>query len=98
MPKAHEAPLRKEIDRLFSIGALRRLNHANDSEWGAATFCQPKKTGDIRVLTDFRELNKRLKRKPFPLPRIQESLQKLEKFKCATVLYVSAVCATYLST
>ncbi len=47
-----------------------RPKGASGSEWGAAAFCQPKKTGDIRVLTDFRELHKRLKRKPFPLPRI----------------------------
>lgn len=89
IPKAYEEALRKEIARLCEIGVLEKLSFSNDSEWAAATFCQPKKTGDIRVLTDFREVNKRIRRKPFPLPRINESMQKLEKFKCATAIDLS---------
>ena len=51
------------------IGVLRRCNN---SEWGAPCFIQAKKNGTVRFLTDFRELNKRIKRKPYPIPNIQD--------------------------
>ena len=42
--------------------------------------------GTLRLLADIRALNMVLKRYPFPLPRIQEMLQKLEGFMWATSL------------
>ena len=72
---------RDEIERMCRLGILRRVN---DSEWGAPTFCQAKKNGTIRILTDLRELNKLIKRKPFPIPKVQEMLLKLEGFTYAT--------------
>jgi hypothetical protein len=45
---------------LCEIGVLTKCN---DSEWAAPTFIQPKKTGNVRVLTDFRVLNKYIKQK-----------------------------------
>ena len=86
VPKAYEAPTKKECDRLETIGVWER-NH--DSEWAAPTFVQPKKTGDIRVLTDFRKLNDAIRRKPFPLPKIADLLQKLEGFRYATAIDLS---------
>ena len=47
------------------------------------------KTGDVWFLTDFREVNKCIQRKLFPLPRIGEYLQKIEKFKSATAIDLS---------
>ena len=40
----------------------------------------------LRSLADLREFNKRIKRKPFPLPKITDILQKLEGFQYATSL------------
>ena len=89
IPKAYERPTRTEIDRMVTIDVLRKLSYDNDSPWAAPTFTQPKKTGDIRILTDFRKLNECIERKPFPLPRIGEAIQKLENFKSATALDLS---------
>ncbi len=58
----------------------------NRSEWAAPTFIIPKKDGSVRFISDFRELNKRIKRKPYPIPKIQDLLLKLEGFQFATSL------------
>jgi transposase InsO family protein len=86
IPHAYEAATKTEVQRFCDIGVLER-NH--DSEWAAASFIQPKKTGDVRVLTDFRQLNLVLKRQPFPMPKISDLLQKLKGFRYATALDLS---------
>lgn len=83
IPKAYEQTLRMEVDRLCELGVLKKTNR---SEWAAPTFIIPKKDGTVRFINDFRELNKRIKRKPFPIPNIQDLLLKLEGFKYATSL------------
>ena len=40
----------------------------------------------MEQFVSFRELNKRFKRKPFPIPKIQDLFLKLEGFKYATSL------------
>jgi hypothetical protein len=65
------------------LGVLKKVNR---SEWAAPTFIIPKKDGTVRFISDFRELNKRIKRKPFPIPKIQDLLLKLEGFQYATSL------------
>ena len=84
--KCYEETTKKEIQRLCDIGVLEKCN---DSEWAAPTFIQPKKTGEVRVLTDFCILNKYIRRKPYPLPKISDLLQKLEGFTWATALDLS---------
>ena len=42
--------------------------------------------GTVCYISDFRELNKRIKRKSFPIPKIQDLILKLEGFKYATSL------------
>lgn len=83
IPKVHEATLKMEVDRLCEIGVLKKINR---SQWGSPTFIIPKKDGTVRFISDFRELNKRIQRQPFPLPKIQDLLLKLEGFQYATSL------------
>ena len=89
LPKAYEYTCKKEIQRMVNIGVLTELPWYDDSPWASPTFGIPKKTGDVRIITDFRELNKWVEVDPFPLPRINETLQKLERFKSATALDLS---------
>ena len=86
IPKAYEQTTRKEAKRFEDIGVWY---HNPNATWAAPTFIQPKKTGDVRILTDLRELNKWIVRKPYPLPKIQDMLQKLEQFSYATALDLS---------
>ena len=83
IPKSYEETLKMEVKRLCELNVLKRINR---SEWGSPTFIIPKKDGTVRFISDFRELNKQIKRKPFPLPKIQDLLLKLEGFQYATSL------------
>ena len=83
MPKIHVDTLKLEVKRLCEIGVLKKVNR---SEWACPTFIIPKKDGSVRFISDFRELNKRILRKPYPIPKIQDMLLKLEGFKYATSL------------
>ena len=66
---------------------IRFLEEANDSEWGAPSFAQPKpKTNCVRFLSDFWNLNRQLRCKPYSMPKIREMLLNLEGFQYATSL------------
>ena len=62
IPKVHEETLKIEVNRLVSIGVLKRKNN---SEWSAPIFIIPKKNSTLRFISDFRELHKRIKRNNF---------------------------------
>ncbi len=83
IPKVHLDTLKVEVARLCKLGVLKKVNR---SEWAAPTFIIPKKDGTVRFISDFRELNKKIKRKPYPIPKIQDLLLKLEGFQYATSL------------
>ena len=83
VPKIHEQTLKLKLKRLCEVGVLKKVNR---SEWAAPTFLIPKKDVTVRFISDFRELNKRIKRKPYPIPKIQDLLLKLEGFMYATSL------------
>lgn len=83
VPQIHEQTLKDEVARLCQVGVLKKVNR---SEWAAPSFIIPKKDGTVRFINDFRELNKRIRRMPYPIPKIQDLLQKLEGFQYATSL------------
>ncbi len=76
LPRCHTDPLKMEVERLCQLGVLKKVNR---SEWAVPTFVIPKKDGTVRFISDFRELNKRIRRKPYPIPHIQDMLTNLEK-------------------
>jgi hypothetical protein len=83
IPHIHEATACKECERLCKEGVLEK---DLESQWAASTFIVPKKEGTVQFVTDFRQLNKALKRNPFPVPNIQDILQKIGGFTYATAL------------
>ena len=51
--------LKKQVERLVPLGVLEV---ANDSEYGAPSFAQPKtESNRVRFLIGFRDINKRIK-------------------------------------
>ena len=83
IPNIHEQTFKKDLDRLVSIGVLRKVNR---SEWAAPAFIIPKKDGRVRFISDFRKLNSQIKRTPYPLPHIKDMLLKVSNFTHATAL------------
>ena len=79
----HKEIIKTGVNKLINVGVLKRTDN---SKWVAPTFIISKKNGTVCFLSDFRELNKPIKRKPFPVPKIQDLLLKLEAFKCTTSL------------
>src|SRR5210317_2534873 len=83
VPQSQEQKLKNEVERLCKWGILKKCNN---SEWAAPMFTISNPDGTLRSLADFRELNKRIKRKPFPIPKIQDMLHKLQGFQWVTFL------------
>ena len=87
VPKLHEEIFKKGVETLFLLGVLEVGNY---SEQGSSSFAQPKpKSNQVRFLSDFSNLNKQLNQKPYPTPKINEMLLKLEGFKYAMSLYLN---------
>ncbi len=83
VPQSQEVKLKAEIERLVGYGVLRKVNR---SECASPIFTVTKPDTTLRSIADLRELNKRIRRKPFPIPKIQELLHKLKGFQYATSL------------
>ena len=62
------------------------LTPVQQSQYGTPLFIIPKKEGTVRFIMDYHRLNQKLVRKPYPLPRIGKTVQKLEGFQYATAL------------
>ena len=81
--RIHELAFKHELD---VIEALKVIKKVNRSQWGAPTFLIPNKDSTVCFISDFRELNKRILRQPYPIPKIQDLLLRLEGFCYGTTL------------
>ena len=73
--KVNEEMSKKEVEGLVLLGVL---GISNNPSWGAPYFEQPKpKSNRVDFLSDFINTSKKLKRKPYPMPKINEILLKL---------------------
>jgi hypothetical protein len=76
--------LKDDIQRLCQYGVLRKINSLEGGACPMFTIAKPDRS--LRSLAELREVNKVIKKKPFPLPKITDMLQKLEGFMYATSL------------
>jgi hypothetical protein len=84
--KTHEQVFKDELEHLCAIGALECCGAA---EWAAPTFIIPKKDGQVQWVSDFCALIELIKSKMFPLPRIQDILNKQKGHEFFTKIDVS---------
>ena len=73
--RIHEIPFIQELEWLEYIKVIKKVNR---SQWGAPTFIIPKKDSTVRFISDFIDLKKRILRQPYPIPKIQDLLLRLE--------------------
>ena len=72
-----------ELQKLLDAKVIREVKY---SEWQANVLLVPKKNGKMRMCIDFTDLNKACKKDPFPLQRIDTSVNKAAGSKCFSLL------------
>ena len=74
---AELAEVRRQLDEYLEKGWIR----PSCSPYGAPIVFIRKKTGELRMTVDYRALNRQTKKDVYPLPRIDDLLDKLSKAK-----------------
>jgi hypothetical protein len=72
-----------EVQRLLDANVIKEVKYL---DWLANVVLVPKKNGKMRRCTDFTDLNKACNKDPFPLPRIDTSVDKLAACKRFSLL------------
>jgi hypothetical protein len=67
----------------------RHLKESQPKQMGSTHLSNTKKDATVWFISDFCELNKRIKQKPYPIPKIQDLLLKLEGVQYVTTLDLS---------
>ena len=89
IPHSQKDTLKKEVDRLVELGVLEVVDGDKAGPWCAPSFIIPKKDGRVRFITDYREVNKCIRRKPWPMPHINDMIQDIGTYKYVTALDLS---------
>ena len=82
LPQAMQTTLRDEIKQMLDQGIIR----PSTSEWAAPIILVPKKDGSKRLCVDFRRLNKVTKADPYPIPRVDELIDRIGHAQYITAL------------
>jgi len=70
----------QEIDQMLQMGIITR----SDSPWASPIVVVPKPDGSIRLCVDYRKVNSISVPDPFPLPRIENLVDKVGRAKYLT--------------
>ena len=62
------------------------IKKVNRSHWGAPTVLIPKEDSTVCFISDIIDPNKYILRQPYPMPKIQDLLLRLEGFPSGTIL------------
>ncbi len=76
IPERLEMVLKDELDIMLSMGVIEP-----HSEWCSPIVLVPKKDGTLRFCIDFRQINSLSKVDPYPMPRIDEMVERLGRAK-----------------
>jgi hypothetical protein len=72
--------VQNEIDEMLKMGIITR----SDSPWASPIVLVPKPDGSIRLCVDYRKVNNLTVPDPFPLPRIEDLVDKIGRAKYLT--------------
>ena len=79
VPVALKGKLKKELDRLQSLGIIEQVT--DPTPWVSSLVTVLKPNGQIRVCIDSKDLNRVLRRSHYPTPTIDEILPELSRVK-----------------
>ena len=82
VPQAQEAALREQLDKLLEANIIR----PSSSPFQSPVVLVKKRDNSLRLCVDYRKLNKVSRNLIFPLPLIQDTLDRLGKSKLYSVL------------
>lgn len=73
IPAARREAIKQEIKSMLALGVIR----PSQSEWSSPIVLVPKPDGSVRFCIDFRAVNTISKRDSYPLPRVDELIERL---------------------
>ncbi|XP_073668194.1 uncharacterized protein [Paramisgurnus dabryanus] len=82
VPERLVDPLKKEVELMMELGVIE----PSTSEWCSPVVIVPKKDGTLRICIDFRRLNAQSQFDAYPMPRIDDLLERIGKAKYITTL------------
>lgn len=74
--------LKEELETMQDLGVIE----PSLSEWSSPVILVPKKDGSLRFCLDFRKLNSVSRFDPYPMPRVDDLIEKLGKARFLTTL------------
>ena len=85
--------LKDKLENLFEQGIIEE----STSPWALPIVMVPKSDGSLRLFTDFRKVNNCTVPDHFPLPRIEDLIDRVGKAKYLTKLDMTRGCLLYTS-
>ena len=82
LPYAYRSTVQKELQDMLESGIIE----PSSSDWAAPIVLVKKKDGSIRLCVDYRKLNNLSQSDAYPMPRIEDLIDKLGKAKYLTTL------------
>lgn len=82
IPERLLTPLKKEIEMMIQLGVIE----PSTSEWSSPLVIVPKKDNSLRICVDFRKLNSQSKFDAYPMPRVDELLERIGRAQFITTL------------
>ena len=92
IPNSQAEVFKKECKRLCEEDVIEPVGA---TEHAYPTFIIPKKDGTVRWVSDFRKLNQMLRRRIYPLPKIQDVLHRRPGYKFFTKIDLSMCYYTF---
>ena len=86
LPWVHREAVKKELDMMLEHGIIEE----SSSEWAQPIVIVPKKdSSEVRLCVDFRKVNQVAKVDSYPLPRIEDLIDKMGQAKYITTMDLS---------
>ena len=86
LPWVHRDAVKKELDMMLKHGIIEE----SSSEWAQPIVVVPKKgSSEVRLCIDFRKVNQVAKLDSYPLPRIEDLIDKMAQAKYISIMDLS---------